>query len=275
MSAPAIEFLNPTVRPTATRTRLWLSLARAVILESLRRKDLYVVGILGFLLMVSAGTLGFFGLQGLETFAKDLATTVLGLFSTIVAVLTGSRLMPDEIRNRTLYPLLARPMSRFDLIMGKFLGAVAVTWIAFGILAVLTGLALALFGVRFEAVMGQYLLLKSLGLAVVCAVSLCLSMVMTPSAAATMGFVLAFGTTMIVRALTMAYETASPAMQWLFKLVNAALPQYGLFDMGSRAANSGWGPVPLWVVGALLGYAVCYSSAMLALAWLKFRRQVV
>ena len=149
------------------------------------------------------------------------------------------------------------------------------TWIAFGILAVLTGLALALFGVRFEAVMGQYLLLKSLGLAVVCAVSLCLSMVMTPSAAATMGFVLAFGTTMIVRALTMAYETASPAMQWLFKLVNAALPQYGLFDMGSRAANSGWGPVPLWVVGALLGYAVCYSSAMLALAWLKFRRQVV
>ena len=121
MSAPAIEFLNPTVRPTATRTRLWLSLARAVILESLRRKDLYVVGILGFLLMVSAGTLGFFGLQGLETFAKDLATTVLGLFSTIVAVLTGSRLMPDEIRNRTLYPLLARPMSRFDLIMGKFL----------------------------------------------------------------------------------------------------------------------------------------------------------
>ena len=84
------------------RLRAYKALARGVILEALRRKDLWVVAILGFLIISAAGALGFFGIEGLEVFAKDLAVTVLGLFSTIVAVLTASRLLPDEIRQRTL-----------------------------------------------------------------------------------------------------------------------------------------------------------------------------
>lgn len=257
------------------RIRSWKALARGVVLESVRRKDLWVVAILGFIIMLSAGALGFFGFEGLESFAKDLATTVVGLFSTILAVLTACRLVPDEIRNRTLYPLIARPISRFDLLVGKFLGSVIVTSIAFLILCGLTALSLAMFHVHFEAIFAQYVIAKMLGLCVVCALSLCLSLFMTPNAAATMSFILAFGSTMIIRALTMAYESASPAMQPLFKVLNGILPQFGLFDLGSRAANSNWGPVPLWVLGFLLLYSVIYCGCMLTLAWTKFRRQAI
>lgn len=253
---------------------VWKALARGVILESVRRKDLWVVAILGFLIMAGAGTLGFFGLKGLETFAKDLAGSVLGMFSTVMAVLVGSRVMPEEIKNRTLYPLLARPITRFDLLFGKFWGAVLVTWIAFLLLSCLTALALAMFRVPFEAVMAQYLLAKMLGLAVVVAVSMTLSVFMTAPAAATMSFVLAFGSAMIVRALVMAYESSSPSMQIVFKAMNAILPQYGLFDLGGRAAN-GWGPVQAWVLGALAAYALVYCSGMLSLGWFKFRKQAV
>src|SRR4051812_2042458 len=121
------------------RLRAWKAIARGVLLESLRRKDLWVIAILGFIIILASGALGFFGVAGLEVFAKDLAVTVLGLFSTIVAVLTSSRLLPDEIRNRTLYPLLARPISRMDLLVGKLLGAVVATWIGFLCLSALTG----------------------------------------------------------------------------------------------------------------------------------------
>ena len=199
------------------KPRVYRALARGVVLESLRRKDLWVVAILGFLIMIAAGTLGFFGTTGLEAFIKDLAVTVLGMFSTIVAVLTSSRLLPDEIRQRTLYPLLSRPITRLDLLIGKLLGAILVTWIAFFILAALTGVALATFHVRFEPIMVQYLVGKMLGLALVCSVSLALSTYMTPAAASTMSFVLAFGSAMIVRALVMGYEDANPFLQVLFK----------------------------------------------------------
>lgn len=255
--------------------RAWRALARGVVLESVRRKDLWVVAILGFLIMASAGAIGFFGTRGLESFAKDLAAAVLGSLSAIVAVMTTCRLLPDEIRNRTLYPLVARPVTRFDLLVGKLLGAVWVTWIAFLLLASLTAVALTIFGVRFEAIMLQYVLCKMLGLAVLCSVSMALSLFMTPAAATTISLVLAFGTGMMVRALTLAYDSASPTFQWVYRAVNAVLPQYDLFDLGSRAANFGWGPVPLWVVGALTAYAVVYSACALTLGWLKFRRQEV
>jgi len=257
------------------RIYVWKALARGVLLDALRRKDLWVVAILGLLIMASAGMLGFFGLNGLEMFAKDLAVTVLGLFSTIVAILISSRGIPEEIKNRTLYPLLARPITRFDFLFGKLIGSILATWLAFLLLAVLTGASLLVFGVQLEVIALQYLLLKMFGLAVLCAVSQTLSCFMTPQAAATLSFVLAFGGSMLTRAFVMAYETSSPAMQFVFKGLHGILPQYSLFDIGSRVANEKWAPVPLWVVGALLAYAAVYMSGMLSLSWFKFRKQAV
>lgn len=254
--------------------RAWKALARGVILESLRRKDLWVVAILGGIIVAAAGTLGVFGFSGLEVFAKDLAVTVLGLFSTILAVLTTCRLMPEEIKNRTLYPMLARPISRFDLLLGKFLGAVAVSWFSFLILLMLTSCALMLFGVRFELILLQYAVLKTVGLALVVAVTLTLSVVMTPAAAATLSFILAFGSGMIIRALVMAGQT-QPEMVPVFKLLNWIMPQYGLFDMGSRVANQNWAMVPVATMLALLIYGVAYATAMLTLGWARFRRRAI
>lgn len=256
-------------------THVWRAIARGVLIESVRRKDLWVVAILGFLMMISAGALGFFGFNGLQSFAKDLGVSVLGLFSTIIAILTTSRLMPDEIKNRTLYPLLARPIRRIDLLVGKLVGAIAVTWLSFALLAFVTAISLAIFRVTFEPIMLQYLLCKMLGLAVVCSLTFALSLLMTPAAAATMSFILALGSGLIIRALVMANDSAPGAGGFLFKAVNSLLPQVNLFDLGSRVANSNWGMVPLWVVGSLFAYAVVYSGAMLAIGWLKFRRQAI
>ncbi len=257
------------------KLRIWKALARGVLLESLRRKDLWVVAILGFLIICAAGALGFFGISGLQSFAKDLGVTVLGLFSTIMAVLTACRLLPEEIKQRTLYPLLSRPISRFDLLFGKWIGSVIVTWIAFLLLAGLTTFALMTFNVKFEPIMLQYLLAKMMGLAVVCAVSLAMGTYMTPQAAATMSFIFAFGSSMLVRGLLMAYDASNPVLGWIFKCINAVLPQYSLFDLGGRAANAGWAPVPLWVMGFLFAYMVVYCMGMLLLSWSKFRRQAI
>jgi ABC-type transport system involved in multi-copper enzyme maturation permease subunit len=257
------------------KLRIWKAIARGVLLEAVRRKDLWVIAILGMIIILAASMLGFFGVRGLEVFVKDLAVTVLGMFSTIVAILTSSRLLPDEIRNRTLYPLLARPITRLDLLLGKFFGAVAATWIGFLCLASLTAVALAIFHVQFEWVMLQYLVLKMMGLVVLCAVTLTLSAYMTPQAAATMSFVLAFGSVMFVRGLEMASHSSTGNMKSVFLVANDLLPQYLLFDEGARAANIGWGSAPVWVVLALMTYMIVYSGAVLLMAWSRFKKQAV
>ncbi|MBC8064040.1 MAG: ABC transporter permease subunit [Chlorobia bacterium] len=255
--------------------RVYKALARGVFLESLRRKDLWVVAILGFLILMGASALGFFGVQGLQVFVKDLAVTVLGAFSTIVAILTSTRMLPEEIKQRTLYPLLSRPITRLDLLIGKLVGSILVTWMSFLILAALTALALFGFGVSFELIMLQYIVAKMMGLALVCAFGLTLSIYMTPAAASTTGFIFTFGSALIIRGLTSGYEHAGPGMQFLFKFLNAVLPQFTLFDLGGRAANVGWAPVPLWVMGFLLGYWLLYSSGLVAIAWTRFQRKAI
>ena len=255
--------------------RIYLTLARGVVLESIRRKDLWVVAILGLVVLSTASAIGFFGSSGLEVFIKDLAATVLGLFATIVATVVSCRVIPDEVRNRTLYPLLARPISRLDLIIGKWVGAVAVTWIGFILLLFTTAIALAGFHVHFEWIMLQYAFLKLLGLALLCSVGVFFSTLMTPPAAITMTFLSAYGVSMISRALVLGYAHASPATQVVYKLVNAMLPQVNLFDIGGRAVYVGWSPVPIWVVGSLGAYFALYSCAMLALAYTRMKNKAL
>ena len=255
--------------------RIYWSLAKGVLLESIRRKDLWVIAILGFLVLAGSSALGFFGVSGLEVFVKDLAITVLGLFSVVIAVVTSTRVLPDEIKNRTLYPLLARPITRLDLILGKFLGAVLVTWTGFLMLAATTGLALVVFKIPFEAIMLQYILGKMMGLAMVCVVGIALSVYMTPPAATTMGFVLTMGAGSISRALVLGYAGASWPVQLTFKFVNAILPQVQLFDFGSRTVYFNWSPVPLWAMGTLTAYLIMYSVAMLGLTYHKLKRQTL
>ena len=251
------------------------ALANGVVLESIRRKDLWVVAILGFIVLAASSAIGFFGSAGLETFVKDLAVTVLGLFSTVIAVVVSCRVLPEEIKNRTLYPLLARPITRLDLILGKWVGAVLVTWLGFLLLLATTAVALIGFHVHFEAIMLQYAFLKMLGLAVICSVGMALSVYMTPSAATVMTFVLALGSSILSRAMTMAYEQSPEILRGLFKVFNAMLPQVHLFDIGARATYMGWSPVPMWVVAALVVYLFAYASAMMAVCFAKFRRQAL
>jgi ABC-type transport system involved in multi-copper enzyme maturation permease subunit len=257
------------------KLRVYRSLSRAVVLESIRRKDLWVVALLGFLILMGASALGIMGVEGLQVFVKDLGVTVLGAFSTIVAVLTSTRMLPEEIKHRTLYPLLSRPISRLDLLIGKLIGSIVVTWIAFAILSSLTALALLGFGATFEMIMLQYVVAKLMGLALVCAVGLTLSVYMTPAAAATTGFILTFGSSIIVRALTSSYGEVDQVAQFGLRFLNAALPQFTLFDLGGRAANVGWAPVPLWVMGFLLAYWIFYSTGLMALSWAKFNRRAL
>jgi len=254
------------------RPRIWIALAKGVLLESIRRKDIWVLAILGVVIILAAAAIGLVGISGLEIFMKDLAVTVLGAFSTILAVLTSSRVFPDEVKNRTLYPLLARPVRRGDLIFGKFLGALLVSWSGFLILAALVTLVLLAFHIPLGVIALEYCLVKCLGIAVICSVGLALSTIMTPAAAATTTFILAFGSPMLSRAFVLTAQ-GSPAMKPLCRILESLLPQIHLFDLGARLVYIDWSPVSFAVVGALLAYACAYSASILFGSWLVLRRR--
>jgi len=99
-----------------------LSIAKVTIIESFRRKDAYVFIILAFLIVFGAGLFSRLGTEGLGKFVKDVGFTVTNAMAVLICVVAAARQLPVEIQNRTLYPLLAKPVSRFQVFMGKFIG---------------------------------------------------------------------------------------------------------------------------------------------------------
>jgi ABC-type transport system involved in multi-copper enzyme maturation permease subunit len=111
---------------------------RATLLEALRRKDAWVLGILmgAYALVALGARLGGGTDASAATFMLNLGLSLSVLFAHLLTVLLAGRQFPDEIENRTLYPLLARPVTRRSLLLGK--------WIAGGLVGLVTLAAFAL-----------------------------------------------------------------------------------------------------------------------------------
>lgn len=258
----------------AFKLTIWGALAFAACLESLRRKDLWVSVILATLMIMAASLVGKFGVTGLEMFLKDVTLTVINLLSVILAVLFAARQLPEEVSRRTVYPLLARPITRFDLIFGKYLGALALSTFALLLFSLIGWGALLCFGMKVGAIFGQYLLLRFLSLWLICALTMALSVFLTPQATVTMALLLAVGSSTFATAVKLLHGTAGVVGQKLLAAIYFLVPQLDLFDL-SKKVSYGWKPVLGTTVLFLMLYALVHSAVFLAIGTLRFRRQAL
>ncbi|MDI6782503.1 MAG: ABC transporter permease subunit [bacterium] len=107
-----------------------LVIAKTAFLESIRgRKILHVLLIVSVLIIAWASTLHVFALGVQVKFIKDVCLSAISIFGTLIALAVSCGQLPNEIENRTIYPLLAKPVRRSEIIIGKFLGAVYIIFL--------------------------------------------------------------------------------------------------------------------------------------------------
>lgn len=99
------------------------AIARATLLESLRRRDLTVLAIGMTLLLAFLGAARWVGLEqpAVGTFLLNLSLTLVLVSAHLITLLISARQLPEELEQRTLYPLLARPIRRMDVLLGKWI----------------------------------------------------------------------------------------------------------------------------------------------------------
>ena len=106
-----------------------LALAGVVIKELYRRKDFYVLFVLTAVITVAAGSVHFFDDPNIVRYIKDLCMLLIWISALFITIATAARQIPAERENRTIFPLLAKPVTRGQVILGKFFGC----WLASGI----------------------------------------------------------------------------------------------------------------------------------------------
>lgn len=98
-----------------------LVLAKNTFKETIRDRILY--GIAGFSFVYILLTLFFAKLSlGNLVMIKSFGLAGIYLFGLVVTIFLGSSIIDKEIDKRTLYFVLSKPVSRRDVIVGKFLG---------------------------------------------------------------------------------------------------------------------------------------------------------
>jgi Cu-processing system permease protein len=105
-----------------------LAISNVVIKELYRRKDFYVLFVLTALITIVLGSVNFFNDPKIARYLKDVCLLLIWISSLVIAITTAARQIPAERENRTIFPLLAKPVTRGQVIAGKFLGC----WLACG-----------------------------------------------------------------------------------------------------------------------------------------------
>ncbi len=248
------------------------ALVKLSFVELWRRHDIFALLILAFALMVPLSLAAPFGAAGASRYLDEAALLLVWGFSLFVSLGTGARLFPPEFTSRTIYPLLAKPISRGTLLVGKYLGAVAASWSALLFFYALFALCAFLRGGAVSVELAQGVVLHMAFVALAVAVSLFGSLIVTPSANVTLSAVALVSMFFFGRRLPEYADSTAAPLSWLVDAVYVVGPHAEFFDMRQRLIH-GWGAVDAAVFCAVLLYAAVYVAMLLYFSVLALKRK--
>ena len=98
------------------------AIAINVFRESVRDKVLYNLVLFAMLLIGSSYLIGQLTAGQDVKIIKDLGLSATSLFGLFIAVFIGIGLVSKEVERRSIYALLAKPITRYQLVVGKYCG---------------------------------------------------------------------------------------------------------------------------------------------------------
>ncbi|MFA6636298.1 MAG: ABC transporter permease subunit [Candidatus Omnitrophota bacterium] len=243
------------------------------IRELLRKKDFYVLFMLtgGFLAFFASQD--FFGVQGISRYMVDMGYSISVFFSALVAILTSSRQLPSELSSHTVYPLLAKPISRQMIITAKFLGSFTASVVSFSLFFLVFLYFYLSSGLSGSFVLpAQSYLLGILLMGMVCALAVFFSNFLTLSATVTVSLMLYIAMVNFSSQMRDLYIHSIGAMSFLGGIIYYVLPHFEFFDIRVRVVHA-WDALSPGLLASIALYAFIYCSVLLVISGALFKRR--
>jgi ABC-type transport system involved in multi-copper enzyme maturation permease subunit len=254
-----------------TRT---LAIAGNTVREALRERLLYNLVIFAILLSVASLTISQLTLGEQFRIIADISTSSTQVFGILISVFVGVALVSREIDRRTAYAMLARPVSRADFILGKFLGLFATVGLNLVVMALASALVLfantgsgSFLASGFFAAFG--LMLAQFAICVALAVLFASFSTPTLAVIFTLALVGAGFIFSEIRPFWLLSDRVQ--MKQLVHVLDFTLPNMGLID--AKEALTYGDPVGLRSFATRLAYGFGYAGVVVALAAAVFSRR--
>jgi ABC-type transport system involved in multi-copper enzyme maturation permease subunit len=260
------------------------AIAVNVFKESVRDRVPYNLVLFAILLIASSYLLGQLTAGQDVKIIKDLGLGATSLFGLFIAIFIGIGLVSKEVERRSIYPVLAKPISRPQFIAGKYAGLVLTLAVNVAVMTVATYAVLAYMtwltppAVRsawdapgLDSRMLAAVLLIFVELMIITAIALFFSTFSTPilSAALTLGLYIVGHLNAELRNFDKIVD--AQAAIWLARGLYHVLPDLSAFDVKMQVVHGL--PVTAGYVASTIAYGVAYILALLGCSMAIFSRR--
>ncbi len=240
----------------------------------MRDRVLYNLVFFALLMMAAAIAVGQISIGIEQTVIVSLGLSAISVIGLLISVFLGVALVSKEMDKRTLYALLAKPVRRWEFLLGKFAGLVLT--LAVNTAAMALGLLLVLIYVkhsleRSDAVVLVAVYFILLKLALIVALALLFSCFTTPLLAILFTVGLYIVGLYVQELRNLPVEVMSPAMAAFTKWLSYLLPNFENFNVMAMAAHGRAVPGALILQNTL--YTVVYCTIVLTAAAAVFSRR--
>jgi ABC-type transport system involved in multi-copper enzyme maturation permease subunit len=118
------------------------AIAGNTLLELVRLKVFYFLLIFALVLIGGFAVMPEFNFQEQFQLLKDVSLGAMSIFTWLLSVLATAMLLPKDIEDRTLYTILAKPVPRFEYLLGKLIGILLLLLVSLLVMTVLFVIAL-------------------------------------------------------------------------------------------------------------------------------------
>lgn len=239
--------------------------------ENLRDKILYSLLIFAALLMGASILLGALTIAEQEKIIADMGLASINVIGVIIAIFVGIGLVSKEIERRTIYTILAKPISRSQFILGKYLGLVITLGVNLVIMFDVFLLTLWMTQVPITMVLVQAVALMMVEFLVVTATALFFSTFSTPTLSAALTLGLYFIGHLTSDLKTLAEKSSSEVTKAVMTVLYYLCPNLEVLNIKGQAV-SGVSLAWSYQLSATL-YGLLYASLLLAGAAAIFQKR--
>ena len=207
---------------------------------------------------------------------QDFGPFAIGLFGVVIAITMGVILLYKEIDKKTIFTVVPKPVHRHEIVLGKYLGMLAILAVAVGALGAAWAGVLALKGAPLTIEVVKVVVLIYFEIMVVTSVAVLFSAFSSPvlSGLFTFGIFFLGRVAYLVTEMLQAHKglfVDNPGLRPLGEIFVATFPDLQTFNVTQNLLLGL--PVPGSYVLASLGYALAYVLFFLCGAMILFQRR--
>ncbi len=239
--------------------------------ETLRDRIFYNLLVFGVLLIVSALLLTSLSIGEHAKILKDIGLGGMELFGVLISIFVGITLISREIERRTIYTVLAKPVHRYEFILGRYAGLSLTLLVNTLVMSLAFGLMLLAGHASMDAGLLTAVGLILVGQLVVMAVAVMFSTFTTPTLSAMFTLACYVIGRLAGDLQSLAGKLADGAGKMLLQGLYYVLPNLAYFNVKGQAVY-GIPIDPSYCIQAI-GYGLGYVALFVGLACTIFQRR--